>query len=92
MAELTDYRDQFPILAHTTYLVNHSLGAMPAGAERRLAEYAAAWKTRGASAWSEGWWEMPIAVGDQVGRLIGAPPGTTVMHQNVTIASAVVIS
>ena len=31
-------------------------------------------------------------VGDQVGRIIGAPPGTTVMHQNVTVAEAIVLS
>ena len=92
MTELTAYRELFPILEHTTYLVNHSLGAMPVGAERRLAEYASAWKTRGARAWSEGWWELPWTVGDQIARLIGAPPGTTVMHQNVTIAHAVVLS
>ncbi len=89
---LTDYRDRFPILAETTYLINHSLGAMPAEAESRLAAYAEAWKTRGARAWSEGWWELPMTVGDQVGRLIGAPTGSTVMHQNVTVAEAVVLS
>ena len=92
MTELTAYRDLFPILDHTTYLVNHSLGAMPVGAERRLGEYAHAWSTRGVRAWGEGWWELPWSVGDQVARLIGAPPGTTVMHQNVTIAEAVVLS
>ena len=31
-----DWRDQFPILASTTYLVNHSLGAMPVGARTKL--------------------------------------------------------
>src|SRR5437773_6453165 len=36
--------------------------------------------------------EKPITVGDQVGRIIGAPPGTTVMHQNVTVAEEVVLS
>ena len=35
---------------------------------------------------------MPLTVGDQIGRLIGAPPGTVVMHQNVTVAAAVVLS
>ncbi len=92
MKELGDYRDQFPILADTTYLINHSLGAMPADAERRLADYANTWKTRGIRAWDEGWWELPLTVGDQIGRIIGAPPGTTTMHQNVTIAQAVVLS
>ena len=90
--ELTEYRERFPILAHTTYLISHSLGPMPADAERRVIEYAHAWNTRGIRAWGEGWWDLPLTVGDQIGRLIGAPPGTTVMHQNVTIAEAVVLS
>ena len=42
-AELLDYRERFPILAETTYLINHSLGAMPAAAEERLLEYARDW-------------------------------------------------
>src|SRR5438046_2529324 len=65
---------------------------MPAAAEERLAEYARAWKTRGVRAWEEGWWELPLTVGEQIGRLIGAPPGTVSMHQNVTLAEAVVLS
>src|ERR671936_2229972 len=80
--ELTAYRDRFPILAETTYLINHSLGAMPAAAEERLRVYARTWSTRGVRAWSEGWWELPLTVGDQIARLIGAPPCSTVMHQN----------
>jgi kynureninase len=92
VAELLAYRDRFPILANTTYLINHSLGAMPAAAEERLAEYAETWKTRGIRAWGEGWWTMPITVGDQIGRIIGAAPGSTVMHQNVAVAEAVVLS
>ena len=90
--DLTSYRDRFPILEHTTYLINHSLGAMPAAAEERVAEYARTWKERGIRAWAEGWWEMPLTVGDQIGRIIGAPPGSTVMHQNVAVAEAIVVS
>jgi kynureninase len=90
--ELLEYRERFPILAETTYLINHSLGAMPDAAEERLAEYARAWKTRGVRAWEEGWWELPLTVGEQIGRLIGAPTGTVSMHQNVTLAEAVVLS
>jgi kynureninase len=90
--DLTAYRDRFPILENTTYLINHSLGAMPAAAEERMLEFARAWRERGIRAWAEGWWEMPITVGDQVGRIIGAPQGSTVMHQNVAVAEAIVIS
>jgi kynureninase len=92
MTSLLDYRDRFPILRETTYLINHSLGAMPAEAERRLLEYARTWSERGIRAWAEGWWTMSTTVGDQVGRIIGAPPGSTVMHQNVAVAGAVVRS
>jgi kynureninase len=90
--ELVAYRDRFPILEHTTYLINHSLGAMPEAAEDRVLEYARTWKERGIRAWAEGWWEMPITVGDQIGRIIGAPAGSTVMHQNVAVAEAIVLS
>src|SRR2546426_4143242 len=90
--ELTDYRERFPILRDTTYLINPSLGAMPAAAEDRVLEYARMWKERGIRAWGEGWWEMPMTVGDQVGRIIGATPGSTVMHQNVAVAEAIVLS
>src|SRR4249919_3487085 len=92
MRELSDYRSEFPILEHTTYLINHSLAAMPAKAETRLAEYARMWKERGIRSWGEGWWTMPITVGDQIGRIVGGAPGTTVMHQNVAVAEAVVLS
>jgi kynureninase len=90
--ELSAYRERFPILRDTTYLINHSLGAMPAAAEERLAEFARTWRERGIRAWGEGWWEMPLTVGDQIGRIIGAPPGSTVMHQNVAVAEAIVLS
>jgi len=90
--DLSAYRERFPILEHTTYLINHSLGAMPAAAEQRVLEFTRTWRERGIRAWAEGWWEMPITVGDQVGRIIGAPPGSTVMHQNVAVAEAIVVS
>jgi kynureninase len=92
MRDLLEYRAEFPILEHTTYLISHSLAPMPRRAEERLAEYARTWRERGIRAWGEGWWEMPVTVGDQVGRIIGAPPGSTVMHQNVSIAETVVLS
>ena len=92
MTDLLAYRDRFPILEHTTYLINHSLGAMPAAVEERVAEYARTWAERGIRAWGEGWWTTPLTVGDQIGRIVGAPPGTVCMHQNVSIAEAVVLS
>jgi kynureninase len=92
MRDLLEYRSEFPILKETTYLVSHSLGAMPRGAAERLAQFAREWAERGIRAWAEGWWETPMRVGDQIGRIVGAPPGSTVMHQNVAVAEAVVLS
>jgi len=85
-------REDFPILADTTYLVSHSLGAMPRRAEQRLQDYARTWATRGVRAWAEGWWRMPVAVGDEVGTIIGAAPGSVVMHQNVSVCQSVILS
>ena len=92
MIDPADYRDRFPILGTCTYLINHSLAAMPAAAEDNLREYARMWRERGIRSWAEGWWEMPVTVGDQLGRILGAPPGSIVMHQNVTVAEAIVLS
>src|SRR5262249_6103102 len=35
---------------------------------------------------------LPMTVGDQIGRIVGAPAGSVVMHQNVTVAEALVLS
>ncbi len=90
--ELLKWRGEFPILDQTVYLISHSLGAMPKGAYDRLHEYAEVWATRGVRAWAEGWWDMPVTVGDDVARIIGAEPGTVVMHQNVSICQSLILS
>ena len=92
MDKLLSYRSQFPILENTLYLINHSLGAMPKKTYDRLHDYAETWATRGIRAWAEGWWEMPLAVGDKLARIIGADAGTVVMHQNVSVCQAIILS
>lgn len=89
---LDPWRKRFPIVNRTNYLISNSLGAMPERAREDLAEYAETWAARGVRAWGEGWWEMAVTVGDLAGRVIGAPPGSVTMHQNVTLASAIVAS
>ncbi|MBD3161186.1 MAG: aminotransferase class V-fold PLP-dependent enzyme [Candidatus Eisenbacteria bacterium] len=89
---LIRHRPEFPILDRCTYLVSHSLGAMPRGAGEGLARYAREWEERGVRAWSEGWWELPIQLGDRVGRLLGAPAGSVAMQPNVTLATAIFLS
>ncbi len=90
--ELLRWRREFPILEQTTYLISHSLGAMPRETFERLQSYAETWATRGVRAWAEGWWDMPLTVGDEVGRIIGADAGAVVMHQNVSVCMSVILS
>lgn len=89
---LLQWRDHFPILDETTYLISNSLGAMPRGAADALDGFAREWATRGVRAWEEGWWESAVETGDLLAPVLGVPAGTVVMHPNVTIASAVVRS
>jgi kynureninase len=92
MDPLLAWRPEFPILGHTTYMISHSLGAMPERARTRINEYADAWAKRGIRAWEEGWWEMPVTVGNLIGRIIGAGEGDVVMHQNVSVCQSIVAS
>jgi kynureninase len=90
--ELLGYRSQFPILERTTYLISNSLGAMPQGVYDALKAYADTWATRGVRAWEESWWMLAAQVGDEIGALMNAPPGSVSTHQNVTTCQAVVAS
>jgi kynureninase len=89
---LLRFRDEFPTLAASTYLVSNSLGAMPRAARAGLAAYADAWEGRGVRAWADAWWELPVRVGDAVAPLMGAPPGSVAMTPTVTLAHAAVVS
>ena len=89
---LLRFRPEFPILATTNYMVSNSLGAMPRSVPGHLAEYAEQWATRGVRAWAQGWWEMPITVGNEIAPLIGAGPNEVAMVPNVSIAQAQLFS
>jgi kynureninase len=92
MDDLERYRDEFPILSRSVYMISNSLGAMPRRTADRLAEYAEMWATRGVRAWEERWWDMPLEIGNKIASLIGAPNGTVSMHENVTAAHAIALS
>ena len=89
---LLAFRSEFPILERTTYLVSHSLGAMPRTVPDRLAEYVDTWAELGVRAWANGWWEMPIEVGDVIAPLLGAAAGEVAMVPNVSLGQAAVMS
>jgi len=89
---LAVWRNEFPIVDTCTYLVSHSLGAMPKRAKATLQEYADTWNSRGVRAWHEGWWEIGRTTGDLIAPILGVEAGTISMHQNVTVAMGIIAS
>jgi len=70
-----------------TYLDGNSLGPLPRRAARRVAEtIEAEWGEMLITAWNRaGWMAQPRALGDRIGRLIGAEPGTVVVGDTLSI-------
>jgi len=91
-ADLLAWRDELPILGSTTYLINNSLGAMPRRVAEEVARYADAWAARGVRAWEDGWWELPVEVGDLLAPSLGVGAGEVAMQPNVAIALAIFLS
>ena len=89
---LLAYRDRFPILAHTNYLISNSLGAVPAAAYDRMREYIETWAARGVRAWEETWWTLAADLGNLVAPLIGAGRDEIVFQPNVTLSHAIIFS
>jgi kynureninase len=89
---LIAWRKEFPIVETCTYLVSHSLGAMPRRTAAYLQQFADEWSSRGVRAWHEGWWETGRATGDLLAPILGVRPGTISMHQNVTVAMSIIAS
>lgn len=90
--DLTHWRKEFPILSETTYMISNSLGAMPRGTRDTLREYADTWAARGVRAWHEGWWEMPLTLGDSLCEILGAPKGSVTTQPNVSLSHSIVFS
>ncbi len=69
------------------YLDGNSLGPMPVGVPERLATMLSdEWGAQLIKGWNgAGWMAQPSNVGDRVGALIGAPQGTTVMGDTLSI-------
>src|SRR6266853_1696122 len=89
---LLRFRAEFPILQRTTYMISNSLGAMPRGVYDSVHSYCDLWATRGVRAWENEWWMMAREVGDAIGALMNAEPGSVSVHLNVTSCQAVVAS
>jgi len=92
MIDLLPLRSRFSSLNQCHHLISNSLGAMPNRAKDMARQYADDWSSRGIRAWEEKWWALAGTVGDRIGALMQAAPGSISIHPNVTNAQAVVLS
>jgi kynureninase len=89
--DLIEWRDEFPSLANSVYMVSHSLGAMPRRARRYFMDFMDLWERDGIVAW-ETWLPEVDRAAERIGRILGAPRGTMVMNTNVSTIQGVIAS
>jgi kynureninase len=87
MTDFSATRARFRLPQGIIYLDGNSLGPLPVAAEQRvLTTMAEEWGRGLIRSWSRaGWMGWPGAIGDRIGRLIGAPPGSVVMGDTLSI-------
>jgi kynureninase len=87
MTDFTRTRALFDLPEGVIYLDGNSLGPLPRAAKDRVARaIAEEWGQMLITGWNKaGWMDLPARVGDRVGKLIGAAPGTVVMGDTLSI-------
>ncbi len=87
MTDFARTRSLFHLPEGVVYLDGNSLGPLPLAARDRVARLLSdEWGEMLIRGWSEaGWMDAPARIGDRVGRLIGAAPGTVVMGDTLSI-------
>ncbi|WP_312797497.1 kynureninase [Tianweitania sp.] len=87
MTDFTTTRKLFHLPDGVIYLDGNSLGPLPVAAAKRVSQtLEAEWGEMLIRGWNAaGWMEQPARVGDRVGRLVGAEPGTVVMGDTLSI-------
>jgi kynureninase len=82
---LAGFRERFVIDDEVVYLDGNSLGRLPRATVARLRSVTSEWGSRVVRAWEEGWMELPVAIGDRLGSLLGAAPGQVVVGDSTTV-------
>lgn len=87
MTDFAATRARFHLSDDVIYLDGNSLGPLPIDAATRVAAMMRdEWGALLIRAWNEaGWMQRPRAIGDRIGRLIGAPAGSVVMGDTLSI-------
>jgi kynureninase len=84
---LAPLRGRFSLPEGVIYLDGNSLGALPVATPGRVAEVVAReWGAGLIRSWNDaGWMAMPARVGDKIGRLVGAAPGSVMVGDSTSV-------
>ena len=84
---LAGFRARFALPPGVIYLDGNSLGPLPRATAARLAEVVTGeWGAGLIRSWNDaGWIDLPWRVGDAIGRLIGAEPGSVLVADSTSV-------
>ena len=92
--DLTEWRDEFPVLDRKTYLISASLGPIVARARDRIDEYLDAWASKGAPdlVWFEDIFPRHGDLKRSFAALAGCDPDELALTTNISIALSTIAS
>jgi kynureninase len=85
--ELAPFRDHFALPDEVIYLDGNSLGPLPKATPARVSQVMEQeWGQSLIRSWTDhGWIDLQFRIGEKIGRLIGAAPGTTVVADSTSV-------
>lgn len=85
--ELAVFRERFVLPEGVIYLDGNSLGPLPKATPARIEQVLhQEWGQSLIQSWTDhGWIDLQFRIGDKIGRVIGAQPGTTVVADSTSV-------
>ena len=84
---LSSFRERFVFADARIYLDGNSLGRLPQATVERMSRVVEReWGERLIASWEEGWLDLPVQIGDQIGAAaLGAAPGQVAVGDSTTV-------